>query len=381
MSNIGALVAYKGKPAKIIASTTHKYEISFSDGSTQKVREKDFHLIHPEFSNVTNQFVNPDTSILNDLEVDSLSLKEATEWLFEDFTCQNAWCVNLMAEDSLYFYWSKDSIMLRTLDQVKVIEKQRNDKAIEKISLEKCIDNLNKNTFKTFNVDRSRDSLIKNDVMTVEGTVNKTAISLSLLMVAGYYSYTNPQTSLMWLGLGIGIIAFFITFFKKKLAPITTPIYSLSQGLALGGISYIYAQQFEGIVFNAVSLTAFILLSLLFAYKSKLIKPSDNLKLGIFAATSGIAVFYLIGFIGMFLGYDFQILNPTNGSITSILISLFIVVIASLNLVLDFDFIEEASENGAPKYMEWYAAFGLMVTLVWLYLEILRLLAKINSRD
>ena len=240
---------------------------------------------------------------------------------------------------------------------------------------------LNKNTFKTFNVDRSRDSLIKNDVMTVEGTVNKTAISLLLLMVAGYYSYTNPQTSLMWLGLGIGIIAFFITFFKKKLAPITTPIYSLSQGLALGGISYIYAQQFEGIVFNAVSLTAFILLSLLFAYKSKLIKPSDNLKLGIFAATSGIAVFYLVGFIGMFLGYDFQILNPTNGSITSILISLFIVVIASLNLVLDFDFIEEASENGAPKYMEWYAAFGLMVTLVWLYLEILRLLAKINSRD
>ena len=148
MSNIGALVAYKGKPAKIIASTTHKYEISFSDGSSQKVREKDFHLIHPEFSNVTNQFVNPDTSILNDLEVDSLSLKEVTEWLFEDFTCQNAWCVNLMAEDSLYFYWSKDSIMLRSLDQVKVIEKQRNDKAIEKISLERCIDNLNKNTFK-----------------------------------------------------------------------------------------------------------------------------------------------------------------------------------------------------------------------------------------
>ena len=119
MSNIGALVAYKGKPAKIIASTTHKYEISFSDGSSQKVREKDFHLIHPEFSNVTNQFVNPDTSILNDLEVDSLSLKEVTEWLFEDFTCQNAWCVYLMAEDSLYFYWSKDSIMLRSLDQSK----------------------------------------------------------------------------------------------------------------------------------------------------------------------------------------------------------------------------------------------------------------------
>ena len=119
----------------------------------------------------------------------------------------------------------------------------------------------------------------------------------------------------------------------------------------------------------------------MFAYKSGIIKPSDNLKLGIFAATAGIGIFYLISIVGMFFGFSFDILNPLNGSITSILISLFIVVIASLNLVLDFDFIEEASENGAPKYMEWYSAFGLMVTLVWLYLEILRLLAKINSRD
>ena len=119
----------------------------------------------------------------------------------------------------------------------------------------------------------------------------------------------------------------------------------------------------------------------MFAYKSGIIKPSDNLKLGIFAATAGIGIFYLFEIIGMFFGFGFEFLNPLNGSITSILISLFIVVIASLNLVLDFDFIEEASENGAPKYMEWYSAFGLMVTLVWLYLEILRLLAKINSRD
>ena len=142
-----------------------------------------------------------------------------------------------------------------------------------------------------------------------------------------------------------------------------------------------YAQQFEGIVFNAVCLTAFILLSLLFAYKSQIIRATDNLKLGIFAATGGIALFYIIGFIGLLFGFEIPFLSPTDGSITSILITLFIVVIASLNLVLDFDFIEEASENGAPKYMEWYAAFGLMVTLVWLYLEILRLLAKINSRD
>ena len=240
---------------------------------------------------------------------------------------------------------------------------------------------LNKNTFKGLRAERSSGPIIKDNVMTIEGTVNKTALSLLLLMSSGYYAYSSFMGSFIWVGFGFGLVAFFVTFFKKEYAPVTTPIYSLCQGVVLGGISYMYAQQFEGIVFNAVCLTAFILLSLLFAYKSRLIKPSDNLKLGIFAATGGIALFYLIAIIGMFLGFEFEILNPLNGSITSILFSLFIVVIASLNLVLDFDFIEEASENGAPKYMEWYAAFGLMVTLVWLYLEILRLLAKINSRD
>ena len=147
MSEVGALVAYKGKPAKIIALTTHKYEIIFSDGSSQKVREKDFHFIHPEFSNITDQCITPDISILNDLEVDSFSMKEITEWLFDEFTCQNAWCVYLLVEDSLYFYWSKGSIMMRPIEQVKIIEKQRNDKATEKISLEQCVENLKKNIF------------------------------------------------------------------------------------------------------------------------------------------------------------------------------------------------------------------------------------------
>ena len=240
---------------------------------------------------------------------------------------------------------------------------------------------LNRNTFKGFSTERSSGPIFKDNVMTIEGTVNKTALSLLLLMFSGYYAYSSFMGSYIWLGFGLGIVAFLVTFFKKELAPITTPIYSLCQGLVLGGISYMYAQQFDGIVFNAVCLTAFILLSLLFAYKSRIIKATDNLKLGIFAATGGIALFYIIGIIGLFLGFQVPFLNPTDGSITSILISLFIVVIASLNLVLDFDFIEEGSENGAPKYMEWYAAFGLMVTLVWLYLEILRLLAKINSSD
>ena len=142
-----------------------------------------------------------------------------------------------------------------------------------------------------------------------------------------------------------------------------------------------YGQMFEGIVFNAITLTVTILFSLLLAYRSGIIKPTENFKLGLFAAMGGIFLFFIVAFIGSLFGFQFSILDPTNGSMTSILFSLFIVVIASLNLVLDFDFIEEASENGAPKYMEWYGAFGLLVTLVWLYLEILRLLAKINSRD
>ena len=153
------------------------------------------------------------------------------------------------------------------------------------------------------------------------------------------------------------------------------------EGFLLGGISFLYGQQYDGIVFNAIVLTLTILFSLLFAYRSGIIRATNNFKLGIFAATGGIFLFYVIAIISSFFGLSFSILDPANSSMTSILFSLFIVIIASLNLVLDFDFIEQASENGAPKYMEWYGAFGLLVTLIWLYLEILRLLAKINSRD
>jgi exoribonuclease-2 len=147
LSIIGSLVAYKGKPAKVVASTTHKYEVVFSDGSSQKVREKDFRYIHPEFSHVTDQCSKADISILNDLQEESLSLQEITEWIFDDFTSQNAWCVYLMSEDALYFYWSKDSLMLRPVEQVKIIQKQRNEKALAAESLERCIANLNNNVF------------------------------------------------------------------------------------------------------------------------------------------------------------------------------------------------------------------------------------------
>ena len=147
MSKIGALVAYKGRPAQVVSSTTHKYEISFSDGSKQRVREKDFRFIHPEFSSVHSDFPKVDTSILNELDVDSLSLKELTEWLFDEFTGQNAWFVYLMSEDGLYFYWNKNVLALRSLDQIQAIRLSRQEKALEEESLQRCVDNLRKDSF------------------------------------------------------------------------------------------------------------------------------------------------------------------------------------------------------------------------------------------
>ena len=171
-----------------------------------------------------------------------------------------------------------------------------------------------------------------------------------------------------------------ITIFKKKWAPYTVSGYSLLEGLALGGLSRFFEMQYPGIVSQAIFLTFGILAALLIAYKTGIIKPTENFKLGVFAATGGIAIMYFISFIMSIFGSGMSILNTNNTSMLSIGISLFVVVIASLNLVLDFDFIEEGAERGAPKYMEWYGAFGLLVTLIWLYLEILRLLAKLYSR-
>ena len=142
MFKVGTLVAYKGKPAKISAVTTHKYDLSFSDGSSRKVREKDFRYIHPNFASVNDQCPVADMSVLEDLQAESLSLKELTEWLFDDYSSQNAWCTNLLADDGLYFFWNKDILILRSTEQIKVIEKQRQVKSLEIESLQRCVDNL-----------------------------------------------------------------------------------------------------------------------------------------------------------------------------------------------------------------------------------------------
>ena len=220
------------------------------------------------------------------------------------------------------------------------------------------------------------------EVMTLDGTVNKTAMSLAILLFAAYYTYSNAIMDYVLIGLIGGFIVALVTIFKKEWSPITVPIYAVLEGLYLGGVSKMFGNMFEpGIVPQAICLTLGILIALLFAYKTKIIKVTENFKLGVFAATAGILVVYLISILmSAFGGRGLPIMDPTNTSAISIGFSLFVVGIASLNLVMDFDFIEQGVENGAPKYMEWYGAFGLLMTLIWLYLEILKLLAKTSSR-
>jgi uncharacterized YccA/Bax inhibitor family protein len=223
--------------------------------------------------------------------------------------------------------------------------------------------------------------------MTINGTVNKTALMLVMLLVAAAFTwskFTGPESMpqvLPWLMTGAigGLVVALITVFKKTWAPVTAPVYAVLEGLFLGGFSAMMEVRFPGIVMQAVVLTFGVLFALLAAYRSGLIKATENFKLGVVAATGGICLLYLANIVMGFFGASIGFIHESGWM--GIGFSAFVVVIAALNLVLDFDFIENGVERGAPKYMEWYAGFGLIVTLVWLYLEILRLLAKLNSRD
>jgi uncharacterized YccA/Bax inhibitor family protein len=218
--------------------------------------------------------------------------------------------------------------------------------------------------------------------MTVQGTVGRTGVLLALLFAATLFTWNPaaPQAGNGWMligGIG-GFIIALITIFNKKAAPVTAPLYAVCEGLLLGGISSLFERMYPGIVVQAVLLTFGTLGSLLLAYTSGLIRPTENFKLGIVAATGGIALFYLVSMVLGFFGAGVPLIHSSGPF--GIAFSAVVVVVAALNLVLDFDFIEQGAEQGAPKYMEWYAAFGLVVTLVWLYLEILRLLSKLNRR-
>lgn len=223
---------------------------------------------------------------------------------------------------------------------------------------------------------------ISSETMTINGTVNKTFLSLTLLMVTGYYTFMSGQimSGFAIFSLIAAFIVAIITMYKKEWSPITVPIYAILEGIGLGWFSYSFNSLYDGIVLSAICITVSILLAMLMIYRSGLIKPTENFKLGVAAATGGIALLYIINLVMSFFGSQMGIMNIQNASLMSIGFSLFVIVIAALNLVVDFDFIEEGAEKGAPKYMEWFGALGLMVTLVWLYLEILRLLAKLRSR-
>jgi len=221
------------------------------------------------------------------------------------------------------------------------------------------------------------------ETMTLQGTVNKTGLSLLILLAAASFTWRQvtpdqPVSPLLWLGFLGGLVVAMVTAFKPAFAPVTTPIYAALEGLFLGGISGLYELRYPGIVMNAVGLTFGCLAALLAAYSSGLIRPSENFKLGIVAATGGIALLYMVSMGLGFFGKSIPFIHE--GGTIGIAFSVFVVGLAAMNLVLDFDFIEDGARRGAPKYMEWYGAFGLLVTLVWLYLEILRLLAKLQNR-
>jgi uncharacterized YccA/Bax inhibitor family protein len=237
------------------------------------------------------------------------------------------------------------------------------------------------------NVDSFRgERALAGEAMTLTGTVNKTGILLICVVATAAWSWSrffhdrSSDSVLPLVGIGAlgGFIFALVTIFKKEWSPVTAPIYALLEGLALGGISAMFELRYPGIAIQSVGLTFGTLLVLLMAYHSGLIRVTEKFKLGVVAATGGIAVFYLVQFVLGFFGVRFAAVNGSG--LLGIGFSVVVVIVASLNLILDFDFIESGVSAGAPKYMEWYGAFGLMVTLIWLYLEILRLLAKLNSR-
>lgn len=225
--------------------------------------------------------------------------------------------------------------------------------------------------------------------MTVQGTVNKTGVLAIILFVSAFWTWNRtlsdaipgqPLVSgLMLVGLIGGLIVALITIFKASWAPITAPIYAALEGLFLGGISAYFERSFPGLPFQAILLTVATLASMLIAYKMGLIQATEGFKRGVLAATGGIMLVYLLTLVLGLFGVGIPYLHGSG--LIGIGFSLFVVIIAALNLVLDFDLIESGAESGAPKYMEWYGAFALTVTLVWLYLEILRLLAKLRGRN
>jgi len=222
--------------------------------------------------------------------------------------------------------------------------------------------------------------------MTIQGTVNKSFFLILLVFLSGAWTWQAafpngwsdnalPVIPLWYFpALFATVILALIIIFKKTTAPYLAPVYALLEGASLGAVSALFEARYPGIVMHAVTATGATFMALLLAYRSGLVKATENFKLGVIAVTGGIAFVYLIDLVMMFFGTRVPLIHESGP--LGIAVSIAITLVAALNLVLDFDFIERGAERGAPKYMEWYAAFGLLVTLIWLYMEILRLLGK-----
>lgn len=234
-------------------------------------------------------------------------------------------------------------------------------------------------------------STSEDGVMTVGGTINKSIILFLLVIISGAISWKmilgadSPAlaSTLMWVGLIGGLVMALITIFKKEYARVTSILYAIFEGLFLGSISLMastaFAETAPGIVTNAILLTFGVFLVMLLLYRQGIIKPTQKFMAGVFAATGAVALVYLLSFIMNMFGTSIPMIHSSG--LIGIGFSVVVIVIAALNLILDFKMIEDGAAQQAPKYMEWFGAFGLMVTLIWLYLEILTLLMKLAGRD
>ncbi len=239
--------------------------------------------------------------------------------------------------------------------------------------------------------DKSHEMAANNmGTMTVRGAINKFGFMMLMLIAGAAYNWNlyeqlkqDTMTTLMWVGIIGGLISAIAITFKPNWAPVLAPLYALLEGLFIGAISAImnaaFADSYPGLIMQAVGLTFGVALAMFLLYNFRVISATERFKSIVFTATLGIGIFYLITMVLRLFGVNVSFMYDS--SLLSIGISLFVVGIAALNLIMDFDMIEQGAERGAPKFMEWYGAFGLMVTIVWLYIEMLKLLSKLSSRD
>jgi len=220
-------------------------------------------------------------------------------------------------------------------------------------------------------------SIAGEGTMTVQGAINKSFILFGLLMITAVWSFQSPNKTLIIGGAIVGFVLVLISIFKRQYSNIIAPAYALVEGFVVGGVSAMYAGFYGGIVLQAVSLTVMILFIMLVIQKTGLIPVTDKFRMGVVMATGGIALVYLLTMILGFFGIQIPYIHQ--GGTIGILFSLGVIGIASLNLLLDFDNFIKGEQYRAPKYMEWFSAMGLMITIIWLYFEMLRLLGKLRQ--